>query len=571
MEKNKTPGNYSSSDVYVLKKNYSSQADVYVPKGNYSQFEIKDLPQTMEDICFPKDNKFKLLPQQEFLAEYLYDNKDINGLLIYHEIGSGKTCTAINIAEKFKNEMKIIIVLPASLIGNFRNELKSSCPGENIYITKEEKLIKPNDKEYLDVIKKSDERINKFYNIYSYHIFVKEISKGVIDLENSILIIDEVQNMVSISGTFYKNLLDLINIKVLSSKIILLSATPMFDNPMEIALTLNLLRPRNLFPIGDNFEGTFLTRFGKFFEVRNIDLFKKMARNLVSYYSGDLPISYPKKVFKLVSCVMSDYQLEIYNKARNKENKIRKTFKVSMTFPKTFLLGSRIVSNIAFPNGLSGDEGFISIDQGLDNMKEYSIKFFKILENILQSDGPTFVYSSFLDYGGLKSFITYLQHKGFKNFEKHGLGEKRFAIYSGDESLDKREKIKLYFNQKENQNGNLIKILLGSPSTKEGISLLRVKQVHIMEPHWNISRIKQIIGRAIRFCSHKDLPEDQRYVNVYLYLARHPTLKNSVDEYVWTLAKKKNKIIKIFEDALKEVAIDCELFKFRNNIAKCDN
>jgi len=517
----------------------------------YKKYEIKYIPQTMEDICFPKDDKFKLLPQQEFLAEYLYDNKDVNSLLIYHEIGSGKTCTAINIAEKFKNEMKIIVVLPASLIGNFMNELKSSCPGDNIYVT--------------------NELINKFYTIYSYHIFVKEISKGLLNLENSILIIDEVQNMVSISGTFYKNLLDLINVKVLNSKIFLLSATPMFDNPMEIALTLNLLRPKTLFPIGDDFEGTFLTRFGKYFEVRNIDLFKKMAKNLISYYSGDLPISYPKRIFKLISCEMSDYQLQIYNEARKKENKIRKTFKASMTFPKTFLLGSRIVSNIAFPNGLSGEEGFMSLDEGLNNMKEYSIKFFKILENILNSDGPTFVYSTFLDYGGLKSFIIYLQHKGFKNFEKHGLGEKRFAVYSGDESLGKREKIKLFFNQKENQNGNLIKILLGSPSTKEGISLFRVKQVHVMEPHWNLSRIKQIIGRAIRFCSHKDLPEDQRYVNVYLYLARHKTLKNSVDEYIWTLAKKKHKIIKIFENALKEVAIDCELFRIRNNIIKCDN
>jgi hypothetical protein len=92
-----------------------------------------------------------------------------------------------------------------------------------------------------------------------------------------------------------------------------------------------------------------------------------------------------------------------------------------------------------------------------------------------------------------------------------------------------------------------------------------------MEPHWNLSRIKQIIGRAIRFCSHKDLPENQRYVNVFLYLTTHSTLKNSVDEYVWSLAKKKYKLIKTFEDALKEVAIDCDLFKKRNNIIKCNN
>ena len=146
-----------------------------------------------------------------------------------------------------------------------------------------------------------------------------------------------------------------------------------------------------------------------------------------------------------------------------------------------------------------------------------------------------------------------------------------------DESLEEREKIKKIFNDYNNKDGNMIKILLGSPSTKEGISLLRVNQVHVLEPHWNLSRIKQIVGRAIRFCSHKDLPENKRFVDVYIHLATHPTLKQSVDEYIWSIAKRKYKLIKTFEIALKEVAIDCNLFKKRNSLPTdkykivCDN
>ena len=68
-----------------------------------------------------------------------------------------------------------------------------------------------------------------------------------------------------------------------------------------------------------------------------------------------------------------------------------------------------------------------------------------------------------------------------------------------------KEEIKYMYNKKENTNGDIIKIMLGSPSIKEGVSLLRTEQVHIMEPYWNISRMLQIIGRAIRFCSHKDV------------------------------------------------------------------
>ena len=62
----------------------------------------------MEDYCMPK--KFTLQQQQLFLSDLLssdlspFNNKDIRGILIYHQIGSGKTCTAISIAEKFKKK-----------------------------------------------------------------------------------------------------------------------------------------------------------------------------------------------------------------------------------------------------------------------------------------------------------------------------------------------------------------------------------------------------------------------------------------------------------------------------------
>jgi superfamily II DNA or RNA helicase len=109
----------------------------------------------------------------------------------------------------------------------------------------------------------------------------------------------------------------------------------------------------------------------------------------------------------------------------------------------------------------------------------------------------------------------------------------------------------------------MIKILLGSPSIKEGVSLLRVEQVHIMEPYWNLSRILQIIGRAIRYCSHKDMPRNRRFVNVYLYLTVHKDI-DTIDKYIWLLAKRKSKLIESFETALKEMAIDCNLFYKRN-------
>jgi len=541
----------------------------------YDKYQIVNVEQSMEEICYSKDKSYKLLPQQAFLRDYLYDNQDMKGLLIYHEIGSGKTCTAISIAEKFKKDMNIIVILPASLIGNFMNELRGLCPentsGTGVYVTKEEREIisKSNSKELIETI---DKRINKHYSIYSYHFFLKEFYRGLINFNNSLVIIDEIQNMVSLKGDFYQTLLESVNKAQKNFKLFLLSATPMFDNPSTIGLTFNLLRPKTEFPIGEEFENVFFEKSGSYFISKNIDLFKKMSKGLVSYYRGDLPISYPTMNLKTVGCHMSDHQLEVYKTALKKEKKDKK-FKASISFPTNFYIGPRMISNIAYPNGLSGKEGFESLNEAFDNMTEYSPKFVKIIKKINESEGPIFVYSSFLSYGGIKPFCAYLDHLGYQNFDKSSSGIKRYAVYSGDESLEKREKIKNTFNKKENENGSLIKIIVGSPSTKEGISLLRVRQVHIIEPYWNFSRIKQIIGRAVRFCSHKDLDIDKRVVDVFIYLALvdNSNSKSSIDEYIWSLAKKKHKLVSTFEHALKEVAIDCPLFIKRNNLSTDKN
>ena len=108
----------------------------------------------------------------------------------------------------------------------------------------------------------------------------------------------------------------------------------------------------------------------------------------------------------------------------------------------------------------------------------------------------------------------------------------------------------------------MLKVLLGSPSIKEGVSLLRVKQVHIMEPYWNMSRLEQVIGRAIRFCSHKDVPFDEREVQVNIYIATG--LKSSeltVDKHIMDLAFKKKELTDHFELLMREMAVDRYLFQ----------
>jgi len=547
----------------------------------FKKYKIPVSNEKMEEFCLPK--KFTLQPQQKLLPDLLTSKMSpwtiypyIRGILVFHQIGAGKTCTAISIAEQFKKKVNIIVVLPAALIGNFVTELRSECPG-NEYLTSDErnklKNLKLGDSQFEKIINKSDERIEKYYTIYSYHKFVALIQEEKIKkLNNTLLIIDEVQNMISMNGTFYKSLLKVVDSSDDSLRIILLSATPMFDRPVEIALTLNLLKKDDLLPITKfNQEYMDITTNSNETTYRAINMkdFRSKVKNLISYYRGAPPQAYPKAEFKTVRCNMSDFQHKSYLTSLSTEDKfIRGSFKNAdiLNMPQNFFLGPRFISNVSFPNKSIGEMGYSSFrGQALQiqNIGEYSIKFFKIYQKINKADGPVFVYSNFKELGGIRCFVKFLEHHGWKNYKTYGEGKKRFALWSGDEPHHVKDEVKFIFNQKSNEDGSKIKIMIGSPSIKEGVSLLRVQQVHMMEPYWNMSRMLQIMGRAVRFCSHKDVPKSKRVVKIYLYLATYPGEK-TIDQYIWSLAKKKNKLINQFEMALKESAFDCELFYNRN-------
>jgi hypothetical protein len=67
---------------------------------------------------------FSLLTHQEIVRDYINLYTPYRGLLLYHGLGSGKTCTSIAIAEGMKDDKKVIIMTPASLRANYIEELK---------------------------------------------------------------------------------------------------------------------------------------------------------------------------------------------------------------------------------------------------------------------------------------------------------------------------------------------------------------------------------------------------------------------------------------------------------------
>ena len=259
----------------------------------------------------------------------------------------------------------------------------------------------------------------------------------------------------------------------------------------------------------------------------------------------------------------------------------------------------------------------------IKNLEEnYSPKFAQMLEDINTSPGSVLVYSQFRVVEGLGIFKEVLNRHGYveinitKNeefgyiledpdvFDKK-YDDKRYVVFNSDrvktnilmnifngEFADLPENIKNILPNKgvgiDQRYGKLVKIMMITQSGAEGISLKNVRRVLITEYFWNSVRIDQVIGRAVRTCSHMSLPVEDRNVGVYKYimkftkeqLAANPTIRKkdnelTTDEHILIKAQKKEGLIKTFLDMLKASSIDCvihsEINRPLENGYKCYN
>ncbi len=118
------------------------------------------------------------------------------------------------------------------------------------------------------------------------------------------------------------------------------------------------------------------------------------------------------------------------------------------------------------------------------------------------------------------------------------------------------------FSNIKNKEGKMIKLVLGSRVIGEGLSLSNVSEVHILDAHFNLGRVEQVIGRAIRSCSHYDLSGPNNVypeVKVYKYVASDKSGKLTTEENLYLKSEHKHLLIQQIEQAMKEVAIDCPL------------
>ena len=79
----------------------------------------------------------------------------------------------------------------------------------------------------------------------------------------------------------------------------------------------------------------------------------------------------------------------------------------------------------------------------------------------------------------------------------------KYIMITGNDQLssDKVSDMAAITNS-DNSDGKFVKVVIISKAGSEGLDFKCIRQIHILEPWYNINRLDQIIGRGVRNLSH---------------------------------------------------------------------
>jgi superfamily II DNA or RNA helicase len=511
-----------------------------------------------------------LEPNQILVGNYLSDITPYNNLLLFYATGVGKSIAAVNILSQHPTKHIVILVKNQLIENNFKEQLEKFKQEMNDTTSYDIEFI--NYGSFVNRVIGQKENIVTVVNGKPVTTTKHIIKNPLSTFNNTVVIVDEAHNIINTEAyiALHRHLS-----RSKNYILALLTATPVFDNIREIFEISNLLNIHETqLPIRDNLaKSDLVSKSGdnSVFSNNILKITKKGKQTLqktltgkVSYLATDIT-TFPTVIekgtqfgpIKLVKCPMSPFQIQSYNKAFSLDTG---SATISVTNKQSSLFkNASDAATIVYPNGNFGSPGFSNTKDWSflkhETLPQFSSKLSKLLDNIEKSSGTVFIYTEFVTAGGIELLK--------KLFLQNNIQSVRFL--EGQTSESARKSTLNTFNHINNKNGDNIKILVGSKILSEGITLKRVQQVHILEPAWNMSRIQQIIGRAIRNRSHDGLPKSDQFVEIYKYAATTTNAK-TIDEMKYSLASQKDTSNKEIEHLLKKIAIDCPLHLSRNTL-----
>ena len=472
---------------------------------------VKKFIKKTESLC-----QFEKTKYQHLVSQYISPKSPYNSLLLYHGLGSGKTCSAITIAEAFLKQQRIYsepniwIISKKGLQKSFEEEifkttllltpeyLRAQCNGDKYYqlIPNAEQL------ERNKLIKRIQQVIKSRYQFFGYEKFANTIEKykneGILEekVKDKIIIIDEAHNIryfYKFTNTEHNKHLKKIVEPLLQTltvgkgnRLVLLSATPMYNEPEEILWLLSLLTLNDKTNILDPYNIPKIFNNNKA-DNEIIKLIANLSSKYISYVRGNNPFTFATRINPkllgvstlekaptfnikqeevkdknwlqyikdgLIPSTMKGVQLEnmnniISNKLKTSISILRQmnniTYKKQLTkntFEYTegkkglFSVFSRKDKNILQLEYLNKKEPIFNPSFGL--LENYSCKLYTISNLIKKTKGTIVIYSNFI-WSGVIPIALMLEHMGFSR-------------YGGNDILNMRGKVTEQVNYKDIKN-----------------------------------------------------------------------------------------------------------------------
>ena len=359
--------------------------DINDPKFNEKIAKKKEFHETQYDgniyglqeradmLC---SAEFELTPHQLFVKNFMSLQTPYNCLLLYHSLGTGKTCSSIGIAEEMRSYMKqiglqqkIIIVASPNVQQNFKLQLfderklkkegnlwnLNTCIGNALLSEINPTTMQGIEKD--KIISQINKLISVNYEFVGYDKFANIIRReiqtenGNKELErkkirryfnNRLIIIDEVHNIRISQDNSEKKKTATLLMKVAkyaeNIRLILLSATPMYNNYKEIIWLTNLMntvdkrsviREEDVFDKDGNWLPERNDKDGALLEGGR-ELLSRKLTGYISYVRGENPYTFPYRIYPNVFSPENTYESPNDNKANdNTEPAI-----IKPTYPK---------------------------------------------------------------------------------------------------------------------------------------------------------------------------------------------------------------------------------------------
>ena len=621
---------------------------------------------------------------QIFMSRFISGYTPYSNILLMHEPGTGKTCTSVAVIESIRKYCKdingaLVLMTGDALIQNYKNEIVNVCTS-GTYLPKN--YSKLNKRQRQIRIKKN---LDVFYEFQTYDKFSSllqdewnvEFVKNT--YSNKVIVLDEVHNLrqhdpnlkyqwselkkkpnlsidekqifdilnpkyssekpelVKIPSQSLNFIYSLLSLKrytniyqflhiVTNCKILLLSGTPMRDQPDEIVDIMNLILPETLRLTAETYFNNHVLipeQIGLFKEALKgrVSYLKAMKSNVRKEYQRNAEFPIDLSNLTLYGLKMSAFQTKVYSMAKQVDLERQGIYSFSRQ-ANLFVLDNETYGREAYQHVIQGYDlrhlltentsqlaGKAKTDKMISNLYQYSCKYAECIKKIFEfPDQSHFVYTEFVRGSGANIFKKILDLFSFeqaKIFVRDDVqpayvddddddddeGEekkdendeidvilsrmkerKRYAILTGDTSKEISLLTKV-FSHNDNKDGKYIQIVIGSSIVSEGFTLKNVQNVHILTPDWNFSTLDQVIARSHRLFSHDALtasyPDRDIYVKIYLYCAVPDNCgadlnECSIDYRMFSGSQQKDRNIKAVERVLKEVSVDCYLNKERN-------